>query len=134
VPLHLWLMDLRTFKPIGRISIQQVLTRIRYNPDGEPFSIGFCRATSDGKADPKGQIVYYDKALQGAPPKFIQRNGSKGFAERAELAATPRNFRTEGTVPIHNYESKEFKTPLIASIMFFEGKLVKHASDGDNND
>jgi hypothetical protein len=127
-------MDLRTFKPQGSISIQQVLTRIKYNPDGAPFSIGFCRAAADGKAQPKGQIVWYDKALHGAAPKLVQRNGSKAFAERAEMMKLPREFRTEGTLPIHNYESKEFKTPLIASILFFEGKLVKHASDGESNE
>lgn len=124
-------MDLRTFKPNGTITIQQVLTRMKYNPTGEPFSIGFCRATCRVKSEEKGQIVWYDKALYGAAPT-PQRNGSKAHKEAAKLAETaPRDFKKEGTMPIHNTETTEFKTPLIASIMFFEGKTVKHPDDGN---
>jgi hypothetical protein len=123
-------MDLKTFTPNGSITIQQVLTRIKYNPTGESFSIGFCRATSKIKAEPKGQIVWYDKALYGAPPMQRQINGSKARKEAEQ--AKPRNFKTEGTLPIHNTETKEFKTPLIASIMFFDGKSVKHPDDDSN--
>lgn len=119
---------MKTFKPQGSITIQQVLTRIKYNPTGEPFSIGFCRATSRVKAEPKGQIVWYDKALYGAPPMLQQRNGSKARREAAQ--AVPRNFKLEGIIPIHNDETKEFKTPLIASIIFFEAMVVKHPEDG----
>ena len=120
--------------PNGTITIQQVLTRIKYNPTGDPFSIGFCRATSKVKAEPKGQIVWYDKALYGAAP-MPQRNGSKAHKEAAKLAQTiPRDFKKEGTIPIHNTETKEFKTPLIASILFFEGKTVKHPDDGDSKE
>lgn len=120
-------MDLKTFTPQGSITIQQVLTRIKYNPTGEPFSIGFCRATSQCKAEPRGQIVWYDKAFYGAPPNGVQRNGSKARKEAEQ--EKPRDFRKEGTLPIHNTETKEFKTPLIASIMFFDCKSVKHPDD-----
>ena len=121
-------MDLKTFVPRGFISIQQVLTRIKYNPTGEPFSIGFCRSSAMPRC-PKGQIVWYDKALYGGAPMVQQRNGSKAHRERAQ--AVPRDFKKEGVLPMHNHETKEFKTPLISSIMFFEGKVVKHPEDGE---
>jgi hypothetical protein len=122
-------MDLKTFRPSGTITIQQVLTRIKYNPTGEPFAIGFCRATTKTKAEPKGGLVWYDKALGGAPPIVQQRNGSK--ARREAEQAVPRDFRKEGVIGIHNTETKEYKTPLIASILFFECKVVKHHEDGN---
>ena len=125
-------MDLKTFQPRGSISIQQVLTRIKYNPTGETFSIGFCRATTKAKREAKGGIVWYDKALYGGAPMVQHRNGSKAHRERAQIV--PRDFRKEGVVPIHNHETKEFKTPLIASILFFEGKVVKHPEDGNEEE
>ena len=125
-------MDMTTFRPRGTISIQQALTRIKYSPENATFSIGFCRATKDGKARAKGQIVWYDKALYGASKDAQQRNGSKAHAEKQ--TAVPRDFKKEGVLPIHNYETKAYKTPLIASIMFFEGMVVKHPDDGNSSE
>ena len=114
-------MDFKTFKSQGSITIQQVITAIKYNVEAQLFSIGFCRATSNAKSEPKGAIVWIDKAVYATSGSFQKENRTKNKDD-----GSVRNFKSEGTLPIKNYETQEFKTPLIASIMFFNGKLVKH--------
>lgn len=111
-------MNLDKWKPQGEVSIQKVIADIREAT--APFTIGWIRTRVGGKGKPKGGVVIIARAVYGAA-EHEKRLGELSAVERQSA-----NFKESGLLPITNYETNEFMTPLIGTIFFFNGFKVKH--------
>lgn len=100
---------------LGEISIQQVLADIREG-GGKPFHLQFVRAT--GKT--KGTVKTVAKAIYG-------RSKTPGVSAPTGGSDRKRALHIDkGTLPLTDYESSEYFTPLIACITAFNGYKVIH--------
>lgn len=114
-------MNLEKFTPIGQISASQMIAEIRAS-NGVPFSMIWVRANDKGKAKPKGQLIFKAQLLYGGAEREITTKAMRKDAEARDNA----QFSRQGLLPVHDYETNEFYTPLIGLIMFFNGKRVNH--------
>lgn len=99
----------------GKISIDQALAEIRDNPSGT-FWLAFVRASGKDR----GSIKIVSKCLYGAP----RRNH---VATIAAVVSRQSALHTEkGTLPMTDYESGQYLTPLISHIIGYNLYQVTH--------
>ncbi len=99
---------------MATISIQRVLAQIKGGHEGV-FTIAFVR--SSGKS--QGSIKTA-KAIYGAPKPSEERSGTQ---------STPRKMhrhKETGTLPLTDYDTGEYITPLISHIILFNNFKVYH--------
>ena len=113
-------MNLDNFKPSGKINVSAAIAEMRSAP-GIPHSIIFCRAKDDGKSKPKGGLVMHELLYGGSDRADKERTTNKDGEERAVA-----NIKELGLLPCTIYGTKEYRSILISSIMFFNGKKVVH--------
>ena len=98
----------------GEISISQVIADIRANP-GKPFHLIFLRASGRDK----GEFKTVAKCLYGRSMQLGTKPNPN--AERASPMHTDH-----GTLPVSDYDTGEYLTPLISHIISFNLLKVKH--------
>jgi hypothetical protein len=100
----------------GEISIQQVIADMRAGM-GESFFLQFVRTS--GKR--KGSIKTVANVLYGAPKRELAINRPGGSGERNTPLHTDK-----GTLPLTDNDTGEYITPLIATIITYNGYKVTH--------
>jgi hypothetical protein len=98
----------------GQISINQVLSDIRSEPD-KPFWLAYVRST--GKK--QGSIKVVARAIYGAPIRKERRH--RNPSERS----VPLHFE-KGTIPMTNQDNGDYETPLISHIISYNLYKVIH--------
>lgn len=97
----------------GEISINEVLSAIRAEPD-RPFWLAFVRATGKGQ----GSVKIVAKCLYGAP---------KSESERIRDTEKVKSLHIEkGTLPVQDYDTGKYLTPLISHIVGYNLYKVIH--------
>lgn len=99
----------------GKISIDQVLAEIRENPAGT-FWLAFVRASGRER----GSIKVVPKCLYGAPRKNHEKVIG-GVVGRQSALHTEK-----GTLPMTDYETGNYLTPLISHIVGYNLYQVIH--------
>lgn len=110
-------------KQPGEITIEQMLSQIRANPD-QTFVLSFVRAT--GKK--KGTVKTVAKCKIGAHP--IYRQAARQPAENKDGSTRAKNVLMvdSSQLACHNAETGEYLTPLISHIIGYNLKKVIHAN------
>ena len=96
----------------GKIGISTVLAEIRDNP-GDDFWLEFV------KSDGSGAVRIIAKALYGRGKTAKREQGSGRIKKKAM-------FKRTSQLPITNYETGEFRTPLISHIIGYNQYQVTH--------
>lgn len=105
-------------KPInwrGQISIDQVLAEIRSN---EKSTFWLCFVRSSGKE--RGSLKTVAKCLYGSPKP------GRGTLDASLTDRNSAKHTEKGTLPMTNYESGEYLTPLISHIIGYNLYQVVH--------
>lgn len=100
----------------GEISIQQVIADMR-GAMGQSFFLQFVRTA--GKR--KGSIKTVANTLYGAPKRELSANRPAASGERQRPLHTDK-----GTLPLTDNDTGEYITPLIATIISYQGFKVIH--------
>ena len=98
------------------MSVQQVLADIREHPE-RSFWLAFVRGT--GKK--QGSVKMVTKALYGAP-----KNQTGGQVTENKETKKRALHVDKGTLPVTDYETQQYLTPLISHIIGYNLKKVIH--------
>lgn len=103
----------------GQITIEQVLSEIRANPD-RTFLLHFCRAT--GKQ--RGTVKVVPKCRVAKPKEHYRRPGpqpiKRGYVKRSLMV-------DRGQIGLENAETGEYLTPLMSHFMAYNLKKIIHS-------
>jgi hypothetical protein len=111
-------MDFKNFKPVGEIGVNVMLQMLREAQT--PSSLVFVRYNAKGSRKPKGQLVH-KLVIYGAS---VHEKGSGMNADGGQRQTA--DWSKEGLFPLTCAESREFMTIHISTMLFFNGKKIKH--------
>ena len=111
-------LAIMTTKQIG---IWEVISRIKTGEDGD-FTLVVIR--SSGKL--KGHEKVFARARYGAPEQAVHQPSGKRGGSNSEKHLTVGAHKENGTIPITDLETRQYKSPLISHIIGYNGRKVIH--------